>query len=55
MVVSGASVPVADPKMETAGYYKTSGLKVLEDAAEEAPPGPPFHGVPPDLPTYRAR
>ncbi len=55
MVVSGASVPVTDPRMETAGYYKTSGLKVLEDAPAEAPPGPPFHGVPPDLPTYRAR
>ncbi|WP_297527821.1 hypothetical protein [Thiohalobacter sp.] len=55
MVVSGASVPVADPRMETAGYYKTSGLKVLEEVADEAPAGPPFHGVPPDLPTYRAR
>jgi len=28
MVVIGASVPVADPKMETAGFYKTSGLEV---------------------------
>ena len=55
MVLKGASVPVADPRMETAGYYKTSGLKVLEDAAEDAPSGPPFQGVPPDLPTYRAR
>ncbi len=55
MVVSGASVPVADPRMETADYYKTSGIKVLENAPEKSPPGPPFHGVPPDLPTYRQR
>ena len=55
MVVSGASVPVPDPRMETAGYYKTSGLKVLKDAPDDSPTGPPFHGVPPDLPTYRAR
>ena len=55
MVVKGASVPVADPRKESAAFYKTSGIQVLEDAPEESQEGPPFHDVPPDLPTYRAR
>jgi hypothetical protein len=55
MEVSGQSVPVDDPRLETAGYYKTSRLKI-EKGGEDAPPdGPPFLGVPPDLPTYRER
>lgn len=55
MEVSGLAVPVPDPRLETAGVYKTSGLKALKDTADELPPGPPFHGVPPDLETYRSR
>ncbi len=55
MMVKGASVPVADTRMERAGHYKTSGLRVQEDAPEESRAGPPFHAVPPDLPTYRQR
>ena len=55
MELSGQSVPVDDPRMETAGFYRTSGLKVDKDAEGELPTGPPFLGVPPDLPTYRAR
>jgi hypothetical protein len=55
MEVSGLAVPVPDPRLETAGFYKTTGLKVLMDAADELSPGPPFHGVPPDLETYRSR
>jgi hypothetical protein len=55
MELSGRSAPVGDPRMETAEFYKTSGLKVVADAAGEPPPGPPFTGVPPDLQTYRAR
>ncbi|HEY9161085.1 MAG TPA: hypothetical protein VIS94_08370 [Desulfomonilia bacterium] len=55
MELAGSSVPVDDPRKETATLYKTSGLKVVEDAASETPVGPPFHGVPPDLETYRAR
>jgi hypothetical protein len=54
MEVSGLSVPVPDPRLETAGFYKTSGLKVGKEAEEETSP-PPFHGVPPDLETYRSR
>ncbi len=55
MELSGQSVPVDAPRMETAGFYKTTGVKVVKDAAGEPPAGPPFFGVPPDLPTYRAR
>jgi len=31
MELSGQSVPVDAPRMETAGFYKTSGLKVVRD------------------------
>ena len=55
MEVSGEAVPVADPRTETAGWYKPSRLKVIRDADAEPSSGPPFHGVPPDLETYRAR
>ena len=53
--VSGLAVPVPDPRFETAGFYKASGLKVLKDAGGEPSSGPPFHDVPPDLETYRSR
>jgi hypothetical protein len=33
--LSGLSVPVPDPRLETAGLYKTSGLKVGKEAEEE--------------------
>jgi hypothetical protein len=55
MEVSGLSAPVPDPRLETAGYYKTSGLKILKEGTGEPSIGPPFHGVPPDLETYRSR
>ena len=55
MELAGTSVPVEDPRKETAALYKTSGLKVVKNAEGETPVGPPFHGVPPDLETYRAR
>ncbi len=55
MDLSGSSVPVEDPRKETAALYKTSGLKVVKNAESETPAGPPFHGLPPDLETYRAR
>lgn len=55
MEVRGLSVSVADPRLEVAGFYKTSQIKI-DKAAEDRPvAGPPFHGVPPDLPTYRSR
>jgi len=55
MEVCGLSVQVSDPRLETAGFYKASGLKILKDAEGDPPPGPPFHGEPPDLETYRSR
>ena len=55
MELSGQSVPVEDPRLETAGFYKTSGLKMVRNAEGEPPAGPPFLGVPPELPTYRVR
>ncbi len=55
MEALGLSVPVPDPRLETAGFYKTSGLKVLKKVEGDPPPGPPFQGVPPDLETYRTR
>jgi hypothetical protein len=55
MELSGQSVLVDDPRVEAAAFYKTSGLKVLKNAEGEPPAGLPFLGVPPDLPTYRAR
>jgi len=55
MEVSGLAVPVPDPRLETAGFYKVSGLKVLKGAGGGLPDGPPFLGVPPDLEIYRSR
>ena len=55
MELSGQSVPLDDLRLEVAGFYKTSSLKVLKEAEGELAAEPPFLGVPPDLPTYRAR
>jgi hypothetical protein len=55
MVLSGVSVPVDDPRLETAGFYKTSGMKVEREAQAGSSATPPFLGVPPDLNTYRSR
>lgn len=55
MELSGLSVPVDDPQLETAGYYKTSRIKIENVTEDTLPKGPPFLGVPPDLSTYRER
>jgi len=55
MVVSGLSVTVPDPRLETAGFYKTSGIKTEKNEEDALSDGPPFLGVPPDLTTYRQR
>lgn len=55
MEARGQAVPVPDPRLETAGFYKASGLKILKDDEGDPPAGPPFHGVPPDLEIYRSR
>jgi len=53
--VRGLSVPVPDPRLESSGFYKTSGIKVGGEPEAGSSPTPPFHGVPPDLETYRSR
>ena len=45
MEVSGQAVPVPDPRLETAGFYKASGLKILKNTEGDPPAGQPFHGV----------
>jgi len=46
-LVSGISEPVADPRLEPVGYYRTSKLKVLKRAAASTTPAPPWLGSPP--------
>lgn len=53
--VSGAGEALEDDRTEVAILYKVSKLKVLQRAAMEPAAGPPWHGVPPDLETYRER
>lgn len=55
MHLTGFSTPVEDPRLETAGFYKTSGVKADQEAGNDSAVTPPFHGVPPDLETYRSR
>jgi hypothetical protein len=52
---SGEGIPVADPRTETAEFYKTSKLKVLDRGLPISSSGPPWLGVPPPLPAYRER
>ncbi|MFQ5599619.1 MAG: hypothetical protein ACE5G2_03605 [Candidatus Krumholzibacteriia bacterium] len=54
-VVLGESLHVADPTLETAELYKTSGLKVIARGGEPGHDPPPFGGVPPALEVYRER
>lgn len=53
--VSGEAMPVADPQLEPADYYKASALRLLARPAPAAATPPPWLGVPPALETYRAR
>ena len=46
---------MADPRTETAEFYKTSGIVVLERGMESREAWPPWIGVPPDLEVYRER
>jgi len=55
MEVSGRAVPVPDPRLETAGFYKASAIRVLKNGEGKPSSGPPFLGVPPDLVIYRGR
>lgn len=55
--IAGESVPVADPELESAGYYKTSALAVQSHRAEDASPSPdpPYRDTAPSLAEYRVR
>lgn len=55
MELNGMAVPVPDPRLETAGFYKASDLKVLKNAESEQLAGPLFQGVHPDLEAYSSR
>ena len=54
-VVSGRSEPVADARLEPVEYYKTAGLTIIQRVTDEPPAPPPWQGVAPELPVYRAR
>ena len=53
--VSGEGRPVADRRLETAELYKVSKLKVLVRGSGVGGDPPPWQGVCPELPEYRAR
>jgi hypothetical protein len=52
--VSGEALPIADPRLETAEFYKVSRLKVIGRTVRKEVP-PPWRGVPPPLSVYRQR
>jgi len=54
-IVSGMSLPVSDPRTETAEYYKTSRLKVIERSDPPQNTAPPYYMIPPFLEVYRER
>lgn len=51
--ISGLTEPVAEPRRETAQYYKVSKIKL--NGSEIKKPGPPSIGIPPPLEVYRKR
>ena len=55
MKLSGQSVPVSNPKLEIAGYYKTSKIIIENKVDTPISKNQPFHGVPPELSIYRER
>ncbi len=55
MELSGFSVPVDDERLEVAGLYKTTGIKIEKEPSDIPQKEPPFLGVPPDLDIYRSQ
>jgi len=53
--VSGQAMPVDDPRKATVEFYRASKLKIISrpPAIDISPP--PWHGVPPNLETYKQR
>ena len=46
--------PIANPDLEPVDYYKAAKIRYVPGNSPQGSP-PPWFGVPPDLPTYRAR
>lgn len=55
MELSGSAVPVENPRLEVAAYYKASGIKKLGEGSFVPSSAPPVHRIPPDLEVYRQR
>jgi hypothetical protein len=53
--IAGESLPVEDPRRETAQLYKTSKLRVVERTPPAQHDPPPWLGVAPPLEVYRER
>ena len=53
--LNGECLPVADPRLEPAEYYKVSGLKVIIFNEKSNANPPPWHGIPDTLEVYRKR
>ena len=53
--VGGLALPVADARLEPVEFYKVSALELLSRASAAPATAPPWLGVPPTLPEYRAR
>jgi len=53
--ICGCAVPVPDPRLEIARFYKATKLKLLD--RPDGPPAtpPPWLGLPPDLQVYQQR
>jgi hypothetical protein len=54
-VASGESEAVPDPHLENASFYRSTRLRLLHLPELRSAPPPPWHGLPPNLETYRAR
>lgn len=54
-VLSGKAEPIADDRLEAVEFYKASGLKLIQRAADAVQLPPPWLGIPPELIVYRER
>ena len=55
LTISGECLPVANPKLETAEYYKVSKLKIVSQSETDKTRQPPWLGIPKPLSVYRER
>ncbi len=54
-IVEGSCLPVSHLDLESVGYYQASGLAIIKKSSSDYSAGPPWHGIPPSLETYRSR